>query len=166
MHNSPQPPLAQQPLPPIIEQQSIQQVTNPLTLSGDNDVPEKPPRKRRRAAPHPYLPRTGSGLRTTHITFDIAGGYAVILALLDAGAVDQCSALRKHEVIDKATPFCTSSFAQPVCIHAKAILIKFHFKANGWGYTAWSSVKQLIDKGIICRSGQVFYLTDQGWSLC
>eukprot|EP01105_Mastigella_eilhardi_P002089 TRINITY_DN1251_c0_g1_i5.p1 TRINITY_DN1251_c0_g1~~TRINITY_DN1251_c0_g1_i5.p1 ORF type:complete len:434 (+),score=101.50 TRINITY_DN1251_c0_g1_i5:70-1371(+) len=88
----------------------------------------------------------------------------MLLALLDASATDRAGGMRKHELIDKATVFCSSSFTQPVRC---GFFLFEHQKtqaSNGFRYTAWNSMKQLEDKGMVMRAGNppVFYLSTQG----
>jgi crossover junction endonuclease MUS81 len=79
-----------------------------------------------------------------------SGPYAILIALSDP---DAPLVMTKTEVIRRAEPHCNGSF---------------QIASDGKGYyTAWSSMKTLIDKGYVLKQGspQKFSLTDDGYAL-
>ena len=97
--------------------------------------------KKKARKPKPYVP----GLRS--------GAYALILALstLDENAP---SGLTKAQTIELAQPHCDASFSAPA-------------DPNSF-YTAWSSMKTLITKDLVCEKGRPlrrYSLTDEGWDV-
>jgi crossover junction endonuclease MUS81 len=91
--------------------------------------------------PKPYVPKLRSG------------AYALILALstLDKNAPN---GITKAQTIELAQPHCDSSFSAP------DDPTKF--------YTAWSSMKTLIDKDLVYEKGRPtrkYALTEEGWDV-
>jgi crossover junction endonuclease MUS81 len=101
----------------------------------DGPSPTKKPRKLK-----PYVPALKSG------------PYALILALSE---LDQDSnGLTKAALIDRAQPYCDSSFTVPADPASH--------------YTAWSSMSNLTDKNLVYvkgRPSKKYLLTDAGWEV-
>jgi crossover junction endonuclease MUS81 len=98
-----------------------------------------PAKKPRKAKP--YVP----SLRT--------GPYALILAL-SSMPEDSLQSLTKAEVIELAQPHCESSFTVP--------------SEAGKFYTAWNSMKTLVDKDLVQEKGRPlrkYTLTEEGWEV-
>ena len=96
-----------------------------------------PAKKPRRTKP--YVPAIGSG------------PYALLLALatLDENSTQS---LTKVQLIERAQPLCQSSFTAPS-------------DPNRF-YTAWNSMKQLLDKDLVYEHGRPirkYALTEDGW---
>ncbi|KAF9870036.1 hypothetical protein CkaCkLH20_12516 [Colletotrichum karsti] len=105
----------------------------------DDDEPAPPPKKARKAKP--YVPTYRSG------------PYALILAL---ATLDEETSLgmTKPKLIELAQENCDSSFTAP------SDPTKF--------YTAWNSMKTLVDKDLVCEKGRPqrrYSLTDDGWEV-
>lgn len=99
----------------------------------------QPPKKKRKLAP--YVPKLKSG------------AYALIMAL---GELDQegTQTLSKAQLIEKAQPYCDSSFTTP------SDPTKF--------YTAWKSMQTLETKELVCTRGhptKKYCLSDDGWEV-
>jgi len=111
-------------------------------LSGEDlgDVEEPPPAKKPRKA-KPYVPSLRSG------------PYAIILALSSLPE-DSLQSLTKAQLIELAQPDSESSFTTP--------------SEAGKFYTAWNSMKQLLDKDLVQERGRPlrkYALTDEGWEV-
>ncbi|KAL6718781.1 Crossover junction endonuclease mus81 [Lecanora helva] len=101
---------------------------------------ESPPAKKQRRS-KPYVPT----LRT--------GPYAIIIALSSLPE-DSLQSLTKAELIALAQPHSESSFTVP--------------SEAGKFYTAWNSMKQLLDKDLVQERGRPlrkYALTDEGWEV-
>ncbi|KAI1083201.1 hypothetical protein F5B20DRAFT_568867 [Whalleya microplaca] len=107
-------------------------------LNNQDDDGETRPARRRRN--NTYVPKLRSG------------GYAIIVAL---SSLDEDSrGMTKDQLIEEAQPHCDSSFTAPTDP------TKF--------YTAWSSVRTLIDKDLVHEKGRPkrrYTLTDEGWEV-
>lgn len=104
------------------------------------DVEERAPAKKPRKT-KPYVPSLRSG------------PYAVILALSSLPE-DSLQSLSKAQLIDLAQPHCDSSFTVP--------------SEAGKFYTAWNSVRTLLDKDLVHERGRPlrkYALTDEGWEV-
>ena len=111
---------------------------NNHTADGDEDDAEQPKKKKKAK---PYVPTLRSG------------AYALILALssLDENA---SVGITKAQTIELAQPHCDSSFTAP------SDPTKF--------YTAWNSMKTLIDKDFVYEKGRPlrkYALTEEGWDV-
>lgn len=116
-------------------------------------------RARARAAPRvakvrSYTPRYGSG------------GYALMLALHDAGALGPASGLAKDALILRATPYSDTPFTASTQTGGRG------FRRGGPGnpaacftYTAWNSMKTIMGKGLVAKQRKVFFLTPPGAEL-
>ncbi|KAH0420426.1 hypothetical protein CcaCcLH18_14010 [Colletotrichum camelliae] len=110
-----------------------------LGAAAEEDDPAPPPKKARKAKP--YVPTYRSG------------PYALILALATLDE-DASLGMTKAKLIEKAQENCDSSFTAP------SDPTKF--------YTAWNSMKTLIDKDLVCEKGRPqrrYSLTDEGWDV-
>lgn len=111
-------------------------------LSADDlaGIEEPAPVKRPRKS-KPYVPSLRSG------------PYAVILAL-SSFPEDSQQSLSKAQLIDRAQEHCDSSFTVP--------------SESGKFYTAWNSMKTLLDKDLVHERGRPlrkYALTDEGWEV-
>lgn len=82
-----------------------------------------------------------------------SGPYAIVLALATLGE-DATVGMTKPSLIELAQPHCDASFTVP------ADPTKF--------YTAWNSMKTLLDKGLVYERGRPlrrYTLTDEGWEV-
>jgi crossover junction endonuclease MUS81 len=98
------------------------------------------PAKKQRKKPD-YVPRYKTG------------PYAIIIALATLHE-DEGHGLTKAEVIERAQPHCTASFTAP--------------DNEGSYFTAWNSMKTLIDKELVFKKGGVtkrYNLSDDGWDV-
>ncbi|KAJ5010778.1 Crossover junction endonuclease MUS81 [Colletotrichum sp. SAR 10_99] len=103
------------------------------------DEPAPPPKKARKAKP--YVPTYRSG------------PYALILALATLDE-DASLGMTKTKLIELAQENCDSSFTAP--------------SDPTKSYTAWNSMKTLIDKDLVCEKGRPqrrYSLTDDGWDV-
>ncbi|KAF4832267.1 Crossover junction endonuclease MUS81 [Colletotrichum siamense] len=110
-----------------------------LGAAAEEDEPAPPPKKARKAKP--YVPTYRSG------------PYALILALATLDE-DASLGMTKTKLIELAQENCDSSFTAP------SDPTKF--------YTAWNSMKTLIDKDLVCEKGRPqrrYSLTDDGWDV-
>jgi len=99
------------------------------------------PKKKAARKPKPYVPALRSG------------AYALILALSNLDE-DSATGLTKAQTIEFAQPHCDASFSAPA-------------DPNSF-YTAWSSMKTLITKDLVCEKGRPlrkYSLTDEGWDV-
>ncbi len=106
---------------------------------GEASPPPPPPKRAR--PPKLYVPAYRSG------------GYALVLALSTADR-DERVGMTKAALIDIAQPHCDASFTAP------SDPTKF--------YTAWNSIKTLLDKELVCERGRPlkrYTLTDEGWDV-
>lgn len=104
------------------------------------DVEEPMPAKKPRKT-KPYVPSLRSG------------PYAVILALSSLPE-DSLQSLTKVQLTELAQPHCDSSFTVP--------------SEAGKFYTAWNSMKTLLDKDLVQERGRPlrkYALTDEGWEV-
>lgn len=104
------------------------------------DAEEPAPAKKPRKA-KPYVPSLRSG------------PYAVILALSSLPE-DSLQSLTKAQLTELAQPHCDSSFTVP--------------SEAGKFYTAWNSMKTLLDKDLVQERGRPlrkYALTDEGWEV-
>ncbi|KAL7914632.1 hypothetical protein GGI35DRAFT_153172 [Trichoderma velutinum] len=108
--------------------------------AGNDDEAESRPKKKTRQ-PKAYVPAFRSG------------AYALILGLSNLPE-DVSSSLTKTELIEASQPHCDASFTAP------SDPTKF--------YTAWSSMKTLIQKELVYERGRPlrrYALTDEGWAV-
>lgn len=108
--------------------------------AGNDDDAETRPKKKTRQ-PKAYVPAFRSG------------AYALILGLSNLPE-DVSSSLTKAELIEASQPHCDASFTAP------SDPTKF--------YTAWSSMKTLIQKELVYERGRPlrrYALTDEGWAV-
>lgn len=93
--------------------------------------------KRQRRAPRTYVPRYRSG------------SYAILLALSQQSEEFNQQCATKEEIIRIAQNHCNSSFDMP---------------EPGKNYTAWNSIKMLINKGYVWKQGNPpkYMLTESG----
>lgn len=96
---------------------------------------EKEPKAKRPRTQKPYVP----GLRT--------GPYGILLCLLDAKLVDGEGALTKAQIVADGQIYCDSSLVNP---------------DPGKFYTAWSSMKTLLEKNLVYQNASKYYMTEQG----
>ncbi|KAI1768262.1 crossover junction endonuclease MUS81 [Hypoxylon sp. FL1150] len=114
----------------------------PGIANEDGDDPEdgeRPPKRQRKAKP--YVPTLRSG------------PYAIILGLatLEEGSRN---GMTKPQLIEVAQPHCDASFTAPSDPRSY--------------YTAWNSMKTLLDKDIVYERGRPtrrYHLTDEGWEV-
>ncbi|RUP47862.1 hypothetical protein BC936DRAFT_145256 [Jimgerdemannia flammicorona] len=104
------------------------------------ESPEPPPKKLKRRA-QIYIPQYRSG------------AYAILLALLaehDRRLDDEISYLTKTNIVRLAQPHCDASFDMP--------------ETAGSSYTAWNSMKTLLEKDYVYKNGSPtrFILTETG----
>ncbi len=107
---------------------------------GENDVEEEAPAKKKRKT-NPYVPQLRSG------------PYGLIIGLSSV-AEDSPVGLTKQETIERAQPFCDSSYT------AASGPTKF--------FTAWNSMKTLIDKDYAYEKGRPlkrYALTEDGYEV-
>lgn len=119
--------------------------TGALAAADDEDEEEAaglsaPPAKKVRK-PKPYVPTYGSG------------AYAIMIALSSMPEDATAPGMNKQDLIEAAQPHCRSSFtaAEP-----------------GQFYTAWNSVKTLLQKELVYERGRPtkrYALTDEGWDV-
>ncbi|KAL2875380.1 Crossover junction endonuclease mus81 [Colletotrichum sp. CLE4] len=110
------------------------------SLGGTAEDDEPPPPKKARKA-KPYVPTYRSG----------AYALLVSLATLDKGVQ---FGLTKANLIELAQENCDASFSAP--------------SDPGKFYTAWNSMKTLIEKDLVCEKGRPqrrYSLTDEGWEV-
>lgn len=118
-----------------------------------------PPESRVRAAPRQtkprsYTPRFGSG------------GYAIMLALHDAGAFGPSSGLSKDTLILRATPYSDTPFTASTQTGSRGFRRGRQTNpAACFTYTAWNSMKTLTGKGLVAKQRKVFFLTPPGAEL-
>ncbi|KAF8252972.1 hypothetical protein K440DRAFT_652377 [Wilcoxina mikolae CBS 423.85] len=95
-----------------------------------------PAPKRRKTTERAYVPKLRSG------------AYAVLIALLEIDMT--LGNVTKQELMELAQPYCDASFEAPV--------------ATNKSYTAWSSVKGLVEKGLVWARGNPkrYCLTEDG----
>lgn len=96
---------------------------------------EKEPKVKRPRTQKPYVP----GLRT--------GPYGILLCLLDAKLLDGEGALTKAQIIADGQIYCDCSLVNP---------------DPGKFYTAWSSMKTLLEKNLVYQNASRYYMTEQG----
>ncbi|KAE8350650.1 ERCC4 domain-containing protein [Aspergillus coremiiformis] len=113
--------------------------TNGKRVSGETASESQPAKKPRKA--RPYLPALRSG------------PYAILLGL---ATLDENSSqgLTKTQLIDRAQPYCDSSFTAP--------------SDPGKFFTAWSSMKTLLQKDLVYDHGhplKKYALTEEGWEV-
>ncbi|KAL5365992.1 ERCC4 domain-containing protein [Aspergillus floccosus] len=109
--------------------------------STDGDVVDDPVPAKKARKPKPYVPALRSG------------AYALILGLATLGESSSQS-LTKAQLIEKAQPFCDSSFTTPDDPK------KF--------FTAWNSMKTLLQKELVYDHGhplKKYALTEDGWEV-
>ncbi|TQV95812.1 DNA repair protein Mus81 [Cordyceps javanica] len=107
----------------------------------EGDAPQDISRPKKKRPPKAYVPTLRSG------------PYALIIALATLSE-DDSSGLTKTELIEIAQPHCDASFTAP------SDTTKF--------YTAWSSMKTLIQKEMVYERGRPlrrYALTDEGWEV-
>ncbi|KAL7629298.1 Crossover junction endonuclease mus81 [Parahypoxylon ruwenzoriense] len=105
----------------------------------DEDVEERPPKRQRKVKP--YVPTLRSG------------PYALVLGLATLEEGDR-TGMTKPRLIEVAQPYCDASFTAP------PDPTKF--------YTAWNSMKTLLDKDIVYERGRPtrrYHLTEEGWEV-
>lgn len=98
------------------------------------DEVEEPKTKKPRNQ-KPYVP----GLRT--------GPYGILLCLLDAKLLDGEGALTKAQIVANGQIYCDCSLINP---------------DPGKFYTAWSSMKTLLEKNLVYQNASRYYMTEQG----
>ncbi|KAE8148120.1 hypothetical protein BDV25DRAFT_22564 [Aspergillus avenaceus] len=106
----------------------------------DEGVAESQPAKKPRKA-RPYAPALRSG------------PYAILLGLATLGE-NSSQSLTKAQVIERAQPYCDSSFTAP--------------SDPGKYFTAWSSMKTLLQKELVYDHGhpaKKYALTEEGWEV-
>lgn len=121
-------------------------------------LPEKPKKvvkEKRAAAGHDDEAETTTKKRKSqmYVPKQRSGAYALILALATLDP-ESNRALSKSELIELAQPHCDSSFTvgSDTTKH----------------YTAWSSMKTLESKELVCTKGHPtkrYYLSDEGWEV-
>ncbi|KAL4897255.1 ERCC4 domain-containing protein [Aspergillus ambiguus] len=107
----------------------------------EDDVDDRPTAAKKARKPKPYVPALRSG------------AYALLLGLATLGESSSQS-LTKAQLIEKAQPFCDSSFTTPDDPK------KF--------FTAWNAMKTLIQKDLIYDHGhplKKYALTEDGWEV-
>ncbi|CCF33201.1 crossover junction endonuclease MUS81 [Colletotrichum higginsianum] len=110
------------------------------SLGGTAGDDELPPPKKARKA-KPYVPTYRSG------------PYAILLSLSTLDEDAQLG-MTKANLVELAQEHCDSSFSVP------SDTTKF--------YTAWNSMKTLIEKDLVCEKGRPqrrYSLTDEGWEV-
>ena len=108
----------------------------------------------RQTKPRSYTPRYGSG------------GYALMLALHDAGALGPSSGLAKDALILRATPYSDTPFTASTQTGSRGFRRGRQTNpAACFTYTAWNSMKTLTGKGLVAKQRKVFFLTPPGAEL-
>ncbi|KAF7720894.1 Crossover junction endonuclease mus81 [Apophysomyces ossiformis] len=107
--------------------------------SGEGESESNSTKKIRRAPKKPYVPKYRSG------------PYAILLALMDYRD-DNLLQATKEQIIQQAEDYCDSSFDMP---------------EPGKNYTAWSSIKTLLEKDYVWKNGSPpkYMLTDSGYEM-
>ncbi|BFZ64219.1 Crossover junction endonuclease mus81 [Saitoella coloradoensis] len=120
---------------PMPEKPGVGAAGNQADGSGEEDAAPK-----KRKTTRPYVPTYRSG------------PYALLLAL-HTHSLTSPLALLKSEIIPLAQPHCDSSFEAPPATNGGN---KF--------YTAWNSMKTLVDRGLVYRNGSPgrYLLTEEG----
>ncbi|KAG0021926.1 Crossover junction endonuclease mus81 [Podila clonocystis] len=103
-------------------------------LEAPEEKEEEPLTKKPRKQ-KPYVP----GLRT--------GPYGILLCLLDAKLLDGEGALTKTQIVANGQIYCDCSLVNP---------------DPGKFYTAWSSMKTLLEKNLVYQNTSKYYMTEQG----
>ncbi|KAN0116863.1 hypothetical protein V8E51_002840 [Hyaloscypha variabilis] len=129
------------PMPKIPHKQRKKNNNKDGEDDGDEGEDEEVHPKKKARKPKPYVPALRSG------------AYALILAL---SSLDENSStgLTKAQTSELAQPHCDASFSAPA-------------DPNSF-YTAWSSMKTLITKDLVCEKGRPlrkYSLTDEGWDV-
>ncbi|CAG8507983.1 11387_t:CDS:2, partial [Racocetra persica] len=109
----------------------------PPQRPGYSDEPE-PKRQKTTTAPKVYVPKYRSG------------AYAIMLALYKASEIDSNPNMTKPDLIKEAQRYCDASFDIP--------------SGKQKFYTAWNSMKTLLDKNYVYKNGYPsrFSLTESG----
>ncbi|EFX01817.1 DNA repair protein [Grosmannia clavigera kw1407] len=95
---------------------------------------------------------TGTRKRKSYVPVLRQGGYAIIMALSSPEA-DGRQWMGKQEVIELAQPHCDTSFT---------------VKPPGKFYTAWDSIKTLLNNDLVMERGRPsrrYALTEEGWEI-
>ncbi|KAF9107327.1 Crossover junction endonuclease mus81 [Mortierella sp. GBA35] len=121
---------------PVHNKKSRKAAGLPANVPAPPEV-EKPKPKKPRKAPvkKPYCPQYRSG------------SFGILLALLQASIQQNAKSLTKDEIIDLGQKFSNASLT-----HAE----------HGSFYTAWSSMKTLLDHSYVYQSGKNFFMTELG----
>ncbi|KAG0244055.1 Crossover junction endonuclease mus81 [Actinomortierella wolfii] len=75
-----------------------------------------------------------------------SGAYGILLALLDSKDQGEGS-MTQHEICSVGQKYCDTSYTVP---------------DHGKFYTAWNSIKTLLEKGLVYKSGSAYMLTGEG----
>ncbi|KAG0038735.1 Crossover junction endonuclease mus81 [Podila clonocystis] len=110
-------------------------VANGLPMPKAPEEEEEEPRTKKPRKQKPYVP----GLRT--------GPYGILLCLLDAKLLDGEGALTKAQIVANGQLYCDCSLVNP---------------DPGKFYTAWSSMKTLLEKNLVYQNASKYYMTEQG----
>ncbi|KAF9109758.1 Crossover junction endonuclease mus81 [Mortierella sp. AM989] len=121
------------PMPTPAKQISRKKVN--LNAGEEREVVEPKPKKARQKTHKPYVPVYRSG------------AYAILLTLLEAAATGVGASLTKYEITTRGQVHCDASLTNP---------------EHGKFFTAWNSMKTLLEKGLVYRSGNKFFLTEEG----
>lgn len=150
---------------------AAEEAGNELDIEGENasepnpSAKKKPKRTTKPKTPKMYVPKVNSGPYALFIGFMLALPPSLRKPLLpvspdDPDAQDEQedslrhalenSYLMKGELITSSQPYSDSSFTS---------------SESGGFYTAWSSMKGLITKGLVAQRGNPikYYLTPEGW---
>ncbi|KAI1320236.1 hypothetical protein F5Y16DRAFT_86106 [Xylariaceae sp. FL0255] len=128
------------PMPKRTRRRPLSELNNHNEDNGDNEEVQQRPAKKPRKQ-RPYVPALRSG------------PYALIRALAQREG-GSSTGLDKNQLIRAAQPYCDSSFTVP--------------SDPGKFYTAWSSMRTLIDKGLVYERGRPsrkYMLSDEGWEV-
>ncbi|CAG8552039.1 18251_t:CDS:2 [Gigaspora rosea] len=132
-------PVPQRPdeLPTLSKSKKSKKSNSQDNLSCDYE-PEPKRQKTTTTTPKIYVPKYRSG------------AYAIMLALYKSSEINSNSSMTKTDLIKEAQRYCDSSFDIP--------------SGNQKFYTAWNSMKTLLDKNYVYKNGYPsrFSLTDSG----
>lgn len=76
-----------------------------------------------------------------------SGPYGILLCLLDAKLLDGEGALTKAQIVANGQIYCDCSLVKP---------------DPGKFYTAWNSMKTLLEKNLVYQNASRYYMTEQG----
>ncbi|KAF9984788.1 Crossover junction endonuclease mus81 [Modicella reniformis] len=108
------------------------------TNGEEEEDEDEPKSKKARTRQKPYVPTYRSG------------AYAILLVLLDAKTLDGEGALTKQDIQSSGQVYCDASLTNP---------------EHGSFYSAWGSMKTLLNKSLVSESSSFYYLTEAGTAM-